>query len=140
DHAGPNPRDVPESGRSLAASDLRSEAWSPNISEELRRHANPPSGGVPYGGVYMSASRFLSTVNCRKFVALTTRARPLSGTRTHVVNPPVISRPTPYCGHIPRPSLALWGRIRSVAVLDSLDGRRSLTDRGRHGIVSRRDV
>jgi hypothetical protein len=28
---------------------VRSEAWSPNISEELRGHANAPSGGVPYG-------------------------------------------------------------------------------------------
>src|SRR5215510_6795619 len=47
---------------------VRSEAWSPNISEELRRHAIAPRRRQAVWRLYMSAARFLSTVNCRKFV------------------------------------------------------------------------
>jgi hypothetical protein len=36
---------------------------SPNISEELRRHAIAPSGGVPLNGLYASA---FVVVNTRK--------------------------------------------------------------------------
>ena len=57
----------PESRRSLNRRP-RSEAWSPNISEELRRRAIAPSGGAPLGA-YMLREASLSTTRCAKFAA-----------------------------------------------------------------------
>jgi hypothetical protein len=39
----------------------RPEALSPNISEELRRHAIAPSGGAPVGGLYDPSLSIVNT-------------------------------------------------------------------------------
>ena len=101
------------------ASDRKSEAWSPNISEVLRRRVIAPERRTACReGLYRLAAYPLSTDPRPK-----NRGLRLSLTQARGGRGPAASQgargpgncaaggATPYCGHIPRPFFAAWWEV-----------------------------
>ena len=101
------------------ASDGKSEAWSPNISEVLRRRVIAPERRTACReGLYRLAAYPLSTDPRPKNRGLRlslTQARggrgPAASQRARGTGNCAGGGVTPYCGHIPRPFFASWWEV-----------------------------